>query len=932
MRKATEEKVECDTATTTSEYRPTVTPDVFYKTCRSRAVPAKVVASVHNFRQPKLEILQLEEEQIAQPPDVKTAHNILETDNSSIFFHSHSSVSNPNPSRHLAEQDAAKVELPESLTLEGLDLEGIDLDFNIEDNAQLVNQIHEDIISMSPYSSAPESPLLFPDSSPSKKKLPAPLQTSSGLVVLPKCLSYPSSATATIVSPPNSSKDTEAAHTHQPEAIVKQSSPATGNRRSKIWEHFVTVGDGRMVKCKLCGREVSRGRDIAHLTNAGMNYHFRAHHTPVLLREESGVAAPPSKKRGSSNTTAAINPKRLNKGQEDEGTSCVVDTCRPIPLQQPTLQQFPSFQSRGMSRQQSLKITRLIGELIAVGGAPFNIVEGHTFKNLMKVVAPHYVLPCRTTFSRKIVPSLYNSCVGLLKEELGRAAGQSVHFTTDLWSAPSGQHAFLSLTAHWWQPKESQPNKPKAGMRSTGAKAAEPPEHGQRTFLLHAEVMDDQHTAVNILRALQKMVAQWLGEESGTRAKMGFIVTDAAANMLKAVRDGRFVGIRCSAHALHLVVKSALDDESETSKLSAILDSCRKIAAHFHRSVKDSHILRLEQSKACVPQHRLKVDVATRWNSTLEMLERIMEQQKPIHAMSNEHVIGVARPISREEWKIISQVVAVLSHFRDVTEKLSLENASLAQVIPLYIYLITKMDGFLNKSEPLPGGIVQDVAAIIKRLRGQLNRRMNELIEACPELMLASMCDPRIKGKMAIIQSSLTTYRDLLIQRVFDSHRKLFRPAEGEEEEDQEEPDSDIVPPSPTVISTTTAEHSTRRPDVWSLALHTLVGPTKMPTMKRSIVSDHVKLYLSEPHLASTTDPLEYWDEKRGIWPALSVVAQELLSCPPTSVQSERVFSITGNILCPQRSQLAPQLMEQMAFLKVNLPKLGYPELSFTTE
>lgn len=145
--------------------------------------------------------------------------------------------------------------------------------------------------------------------------------------------------------------------------------------------------------------------------------------------------------------------------------------------------------------------------------------------------------------------------------------------------------------------------------------------HGHRTFLLHAEVMDQQHSAVNILCALEKMEAEWLGEEAGTQPKMGFMVTVAAANMFKAVRDGRFVGIRCSAHALHPLVKAALDDESGTRKLSAILDSCRKIAGHFHRSVKDSYILRLEQRKAGVPQHCLKIDVVTRWNSTLEMLE-----------------------------------------------------------------------------------------------------------------------------------------------------------------------------------------------------------------------------------------------------------------------------------------------------------------------
>ncbi|KAM4705017.1 LOW QUALITY PROTEIN: zinc finger BED domain-containing protein 4-like [Rhinophrynus dorsalis] len=281
---------------------------------------------------------------------------------------------------------------------------------------------------------------------------------------------------------------------------------------------------------------------------------------------------------------------------------------------------------------------------------------------------------------------------------------------------------------------------------------------GHCSFLLHAEVMDQKHTSENIRKALQNMVAQWLGEQAGTQAQMGFVVTDGATNMIKALRDGRFVGVRCSAHVLHLVVKAALEDGSNT-RLSALLESCRQISGHFHRSVKDSQLLREEQKKADLPEHRLKQDVGTRWNSTLDMLERILEQKKAIHAMSCHHFIGSNRTLGRADRALMEQVVTVLTPFRALMELLSKEKPSLAEVIPLFTHLSLKLDDFLSHRERLPGAegnILPDVAALLMRLKKELTRCMEERMDYCPELMLATICDPRIKGKLALHSNSVS--------------------------------------------------------------------------------------------------------------------------------------------------------------------------------
>uniref|UniRef100_A0A8C5MXQ7 BED-type domain-containing protein n=1 Tax=Leptobrachium leishanense TaxID=445787 RepID=A0A8C5MXQ7_9ANUR len=394
----------------------------------------------------------------------------------------------------------------------------------------------------------------------------------------------------------------------------------SGRRRSNAWQYFTESVDKRTAKCNLCGTWVSRGQQTNKLTTTGMNSHLKTHHKAVLLAleiEKSSLlpalpASSASTTRKSTTTTSATGTHTSTSAAASK-----IQSKQPSSTQ-PTMEQFGGFQPRGISKQQTRKVTRLIAELITVGGASFNLIGGDSFKRLMQALSPQYKVPSRTTFSRSVVPAMYRSCVGVLKEELGKAAGRSVHFTTDLWTAPNSQHAFLSLTGHWWQ---SQPNVPEQNLKqpaatSSGSKkksagpcADDAEKTALHSFLLHAEVMDQQHTAENILHALKNMMAQWLGEQSGTQAKMGFVVTDGGSNMTKALRDGRFVGVRCAAHILHLVVTKALDESISGGSLGALVESCRKIAGHFHHSARASHLLRQEQKTAGLPEHRLKQDV-----------------------------------------------------------------------------------------------------------------------------------------------------------------------------------------------------------------------------------------------------------------------------------------------------------------------------------
>ena len=86
--------------------------------------------------------------------------------------------------------------------------------------------------------------------------------------------------------------------------------------------------------------------------------------------------------------------------------------------------------------------------------------------------------------------------------------------------------------------------------------------------------------------------------------------------------------------------------------------------------------------------------------------------------------------------------------------------------------------------------------------------------------------------------------------------------------------------------------------------------------------------YMSEPVIpvrsddgrVNSQDLLDYWYHHKDEWPALTV-SLSYLSCPPSSVTSEHVFLLTGNIVSKQRCALLPGNIGRLAFIKFNYKK-----------
>ena len=64
--------------------------------------------------------------------------------------------------------------------------------------------------------------------------------------------------------------------------------------------------------------------------------------------------------------------------------------------------------------------------------------------------------------------------------------------------------------------------------------------------------------------------------------------------------------------------------------------------------------------------------------------------------------------------------------------------------------------------------------------------------------------------------------------------------------------------------------------------------------------------YLSISRLLHSDNPLQFWVSHGLHFPNLAPLTKKLLSIPPTSAESERVFSCAGNVVVPTCTCLDP--------------------------
>ncbi|UYV63756.1 hypothetical protein LAZ67_2005522 [Cordylochernes scorpioides] len=171
------------------------------------------------------------------------------------------------------------------------------------------------------------------------------------------------------------------------------------------------------------------------------------------------------------------------------------------------------------------------------------------------------------------------------------------------------------------------------------------------SILLECSEFPQKHTAENI--------SSWiLGVTK--KFKLDFktvaVVTDNAPNIKAAIKTLGLPHLSCFAHSLNLVVQRSINES-----IKSAVDKVKYIAQFFKQSSHAMAKLREMQANLSTKPLKLKQDVPTRWNSTYEMLDRIMKNREPVIS-----VLALLNPknlLGDSDWKVIEESISILNFF-----------------------------------------------------------------------------------------------------------------------------------------------------------------------------------------------------------------------------------------------------------------------------
>ena len=298
------------------------------------------------------------------------------------------------------------------------------------------------------------------------------------------------------------------------------------------------------------------------------------------------------------------NYEELKTSKEKEASS--QEDARKRSSSDSTLKQVTLTQSEDRRKAWDINDSRAkavhlkIAEMIALDCQPYSVVDDIGFRAMVQALDPRYNLPSRRYFTETVIPTIVVWMVQTIKANLKSVSYLS--FTTDVWSSNVSSDSLLSLTAHWVSD-----------------------EFQLISAVLQAKSLEERHTGECMAMKIVKIMEDWGIDKNQVHC----VVRDNGSNIVKAMSEAALPSFGCFAHLLQLVVHDGLLTQRVVIDLLAV---CRSIVGNFKHSPVASHLLTRIQDNLGLLRHTLKQDVSTRWNSSLYMLQSILEQKMALAA------------------------------------------------------------------------------------------------------------------------------------------------------------------------------------------------------------------------------------------------------------------------------------------------------------
>ncbi|XP_063775419.1 E3 SUMO-protein ligase ZBED1-like [Pseudophryne corroboree] len=584
-------------------------------------------------------------------------------------------------------------------------------------------------------------------------------------------------------------------------------------KRSQIWNNFKLTGNEKKARCSYCSSDIS----ITCGSLSNLSRHLKSKH-PTISTTRSETQQPPI--NTASHHTRCEDDVQDNTPEPSQGTIATVNstevatgfssTVKTVQTkQQATLGSYFSS-NRPVSVKRSKELDEQLLTFIIKGFHPFSIVEEDEFKKFVHSLCPAYNLPTRKTVSSSLLLRLYNSTVQEVRSTLQEV--DAVCLTTDSWTSLNNQ-SFNAITAHFinseWQ---------------------------LRSVLLECLEMPERHTSENLCRRLKDTVHEW-----GLENKVVAVVTDNAANIVAAVRLCKWRHLPCFAHCVNLVVHAGIS----VSGIHIIINKIKGIVEFFKKSSHGLTKLHDTQKQMGLPELKLTQDVPTRWNSTLDMISRIvMVKDAVVATLAVLHT--ELNTLTSHEWTVAEKSIDVLQIFQDVTVEVSAEKSVPRSKVILFVKIMNKKMESLLAEQSTP----TEITSMVTILREQLARRFKDLEDN--ELNnQATLLDPRFKRYGFSDEAKFHMAYENLKRKVCGLRITEEIPIAPVEETQTSQSSSCLWGDFDTEIS-------------------------KVVAVQNPVAAGIIELdrYMQQPILRRTEDPLLWWNERKEIYPRLFQLAK----------------------------------------------------------
>lgn len=310
--------------------------------------------------------------------------------------------------------------------------------------------------------------------------------------------------------------------------------------------------------------------------------------------------------------------------------------------------------------------------------------------------------------------------------------------------------------------------------------------------------------------------------------------------------------------------------------MNDIILKVKAIVQYFKQSSQALIRLNDNQIKGGHPILKLKQNCPTRWNSTYDMINRILKIKDPV--LSTLAVLNNdLNNITNHEWNILNNLCKLLKIFYDITNEISSEKS--ISISKILIFSKAMSDYVLvycnDKSMPL------EITSVANILYEKLQQRFNPL-EDNEVIIQSTLLDPRFKKQGFLNDRKYNLDYESL-------SRKVQGISIGNDNEEIEE--------------NTQNSESAGSKTIWK-DFDTKVS--QLSGGARTTVAGILELerYLAEPLLKRTEDPLGWWHERKLLYSRLYLMVCRRLCVVATSVPCERIFSKAGLVLTDRRSRL----------------------------